>query len=79
MTTTTNGVFFVGKDRPGRTGAVEGAHVSATDGSRFRPEVVVTNAHDVRHLQVEVLSLFIARELGIDRDRMSFTMEHDAC
>jgi hypothetical protein len=65
--------------RPGHDGAAEGGHVSATDGSRFNPEVVVTNAHDVRHLQVEVLSLFIARELGLDRDRMTFSMEHETC
>jgi hypothetical protein len=58
--------------RPGHDGAAEGRHVSATNGSRFNPEVVITNAGDVRHLQVEVLSLFIARELGLDRDSMSF-------
>lgn len=61
--------------RPGRDGAAEGGHVSVTDGSRFNPEVVVTNAHDVRHLQVEVLSLFIARELGLNRDRIMFGLK----
>lgn len=63
--------------RRGHHGATEGDHVSATDGSRFNPEVVITNDYDVRHLQVEVLSLFIARELGLDHDRMNFTMKHE--
>ncbi|MDQ0609562.1 hypothetical protein QFZ83_003733 [Variovorax sp. W1I1] len=58
--------------RPGHDGSAEGAHISATDGSRFNPEAVITNAHDVRQLQAEVLSLFIARELGLDRNEMSF-------
>ena len=61
--------------RPGHNGAAEGAHVSATDGSRFSPEAVVANDRDVKHLRIEVLSLFIARELGIDRGRMSLTLE----
>ncbi|MDT4830111.1 hypothetical protein FQZ97_635610 [compost metagenome] len=65
--------------RPGHYGAAEGAHVSATDGSRFNPEAIIANARDVKHLQVEVLSLFIARELGLDRGRMSLTLEDEAC
>ncbi|MGF6349005.1 hypothetical protein [Variovorax sp. W2I14] len=65
--------------RPGHDGALEGDHISATDGSRFNPEAIVTNAHDARQLQVEVLSHFIARELGLDRDRMTFSMEPETC
>ncbi|MET3915949.1 hypothetical protein ABID97_002731 [Variovorax sp. OAS795] len=61
--------------RPGHTGSAEGQHISATDGSRFNPEVVVTNAGDVRQLQVEVLSQFIARELGLDRKHMMFGLK----
>jgi len=65
--------------RPGHSAAAEGEHVSATDGSRFDPEIVVSNASDVQRLRTEVLSQFIARELGLDRDRMSFTMNGGAC
>jgi hypothetical protein len=64
--------------RPGHNGAAEGAHVSATDGSRFKPEAVITNDHDVKRLQVEVLSLFIARELGLDRGLMRLTLDDSA-
>ncbi|MFM9923258.1 hypothetical protein VLK31_09730 [Variovorax sp. H27-G14] len=60
--------------RPGHYGAAEGSHVSATDGSRFTPKAVIANVFGVDHLRVEVLSLFIAREFGLDRDRMSFSM-----
>lgn len=58
--------------RPGHDGTAEGGHVSATDGSRFNPEVVVTNALDVRQLQDMVLGEFISRELGLDRAAMQF-------
>ena len=61
--------------RPGHTGGAEGAHISVTDGCRFNPDVVVANAHDVHHLQGEVLSLFISRELSLDRESMSFRVE----
>lgn len=64
--------------RPGHSGAAEGGHVSSTDGHRFNPDVVVTNAHDVHRLQAEVLSLFIARELGLDRKRISFSLKTSA-
>lgn len=42
----------------------ENGHVSANDGSAFAPDVVINNAHDVRHLQHLVLAEFIAREAG---------------
>jgi len=60
--------------RPGHTGAAEGQHISATDGSRFNPEVVITNAHDVRHLQGLVLSEFVARDFGLDRATIQLTV-----
>ena len=63
--------------RPGQDGTTEGGHASATDGSCFNPEVVVINGRDVRHLRAEVLSLFIARELGLDRSRMRFSLEQE--
>ncbi|RRH82314.1 hypothetical protein EH244_27070 [Variovorax beijingensis] len=56
--------------RPGCNGQAENAHVSATDGARFKPEAVIANIHDVRHLQGLVLSEFVARDLGIDRARV---------
>jgi hypothetical protein len=33
----------------------EGSHVSANDGSAFRPAAVIANRHDIRHLQQLVL------------------------
>lgn len=43
----------------------EGDHVSATDGSKFSPDLVIANSHDVRHLQQLVLSEFLSLESGI--------------
>jgi len=43
----------------------EGAHISATDGSRFSPDLVIANNHDVRHLQQLVLGEFLSIESGI--------------
>ncbi|RSZ40285.1 hypothetical protein EJO66_09130 [Variovorax beijingensis] len=60
--------------RPGHTGGAEGAHISATDGSRFNPEVVVANTGDVRHLQGLVLSEFVARDFGLDRATVQLTV-----
>lgn len=60
--------------RPAHDGTAEGEHVSATDGSRFNPDVVVANAQDVRHLRRDVLSLFIARELGLERAAVSIDL-----
>lgn len=60
--------------RPGHTGGTEGAHISATDGSRFNPDAVITNAHDVRHLQGLVLSEFVARDFGLDRATVQLKM-----
>lgn len=43
----------------------EGAHVSVTDGAKFRPSAVIANTHDLRHLQQLVLSEFVALDTGI--------------
>lgn len=53
--------------RPGHDGASENGHVSATSGARFKPDAVIANAHDVRHLHGLVLSEFVARDLGVER------------
>lgn len=42
--------------RPGRSGELEGTHVSGTDGSEFNPERRIGNVAGVRHLQQMVLS-----------------------
>jgi hypothetical protein len=60
--------------RPGCDGRAEGAHVSASDGSRFKPEVVIANLHDVRHLQGVVLAEFVARDLDLDPSRVKLTV-----
>lgn len=57
--------------RPGCDGSKEGPHVSATDGGRFKPDAVIANLHDVRHLQGLVLAEFVARDLGIERARVN--------
>lgn len=53
--------------RPGIDSATtaEGTHVSATDGSSFAPDVVLSNCHDIRHLQQLVLGEFLSLEAGI--------------
>lgn len=53
--------------RPEIDGAttLEGSHVSATDGGRFRPAAILANCHDIRHLQQLVLGEFLALESGI--------------
>lgn len=62
--------------RPGIDGATtaEGAHASATDGSQFKPDAVINNKHDLRHLQQLVLSEFVAREIGIDAAKVTVTV-----
>lgn len=54
--------------RPGINDATtsEGAHVSATDGSEFAPDLVIDNRHDIRHLQQLVLGEFLSLESGIE-------------
>lgn len=53
--------------RPGidSTTTPEGRHVSVTDGAAFKPDVVIANAHDIRHLQQLVVGEFLASETGL--------------
>lgn len=43
----------------------EGTHVSVTSGDVFRPAAVISNSHDMRHLQQLVLGEFLALDTGI--------------
>ncbi len=49
----------------------EGRHTSATDGAAFRPAAVISNSHDIRHLQQLVLSEFVALDAGIPGARVT--------
>jgi hypothetical protein len=44
------------------TTTTEGAHSSATDGGHFEPAAVISNRHDIRHLQQLVFSEFFSME-----------------
>jgi hypothetical protein len=41
------------------------AHVSEVDGEQFRPDAVINNVHDVRHLQGVVMAEWWAEESGL--------------
>lgn len=62
--------------RPGIDGVTtaEGTHVSATNGSAFKPSAVIANIHDMKHLQQRVISEFIALETGIDSATFTVTV-----
>lgn len=49
--------------RPDLTPAA--GHVSETDGSRFNPELVINNCHDLRHLQGLVTGNWLKAETGM--------------
>ncbi|RIX74448.1 hypothetical protein [Acidovorax cavernicola] len=53
--------------RPGvdSTTTPEGQHVSVTDGTAFKPDAVIANTHDIRHLQQLVHSEFVTLVTGI--------------
>lgn len=53
--------------RPGLDGgtSLEGQHESATDGSAFKPDAILNNSHEIRHLQQLVLGEFYALEAGV--------------
>ncbi len=59
--------------RPGidATTTAEGSHASATSGELFKPQAVIANSHDIKHLQQLVLSEFFARESGIASARVT--------
>ena len=41
------------------------AHVSETDGTRFKPDVVINNCHDIKHLQGVVMGAWLMAETGL--------------
>lgn len=43
----------------------EGSHASATDGSQFDPDAVISNSHNMKHLQQLVLGEFWALDAGL--------------
>lgn len=51
--------------RPGHDNTAEGAHVSATDGSAFEPDSTISNSHDIKHLQQQVLGEYWALDAGL--------------
>lgn len=44
----------------------DASHVSETDGSRFKPDLVINNCHDIRHLQALVTGAWVKAETGLD-------------
>ena len=50
--------------RPG-LGLAHGAHASEVTGDHYAPDAVIVNAHDSRHLQAQVLSVWAARALKV--------------
>jgi hypothetical protein len=51
----------------------EGMHSSATDGTRWDPDAVINNAHDVRHLQQLVLQEWWALDAGLTSVKAEIT------
>lgn len=47
-----------------------GEHVSATDGTEFKPNLVLSNDHDIRHLQGLVLQAWWELESGLRIERL---------
>lgn len=56
--------------RPGRAGELEAAHDSAVDGSTFQPDRIISNAHDLRHLQQLVLGELCAYSFNLPAVRL---------
>lgn len=42
------------------------SHCSETDGSRFSPDLVINNCHDIKHLQAVVMGAWVKAETGMD-------------
>jgi hypothetical protein len=53
--------------------SLEGQHASATDGGEFRPEAIIHNSHEIRHLQQLVLSDFYALDAGLPGLKVELT------
>ena len=58
--------------RPGLADT-EGGHPSAVTGSEFRPDQVIHNNHDLRHLQQLVLGAVAAQDWGVKSVRVEVT------
>jgi hypothetical protein len=43
----------------------QGQHTSDTTGLEFDPDLVINNCHDIKHLQVLVMSAFIELECNV--------------
>lgn len=63
--------------RPGVDAATtpEGKHASVADGSAFKPAAVISNTHDIAHLQQLVLTEFFAAEAGVPRDQVRLRLD----
>ncbi|MDQ1260603.1 MAG: hypothetical protein QG643_2429 [Pseudomonadota bacterium] len=48
-----------------------GPHSSATDGSDYAPDAVISNSHDIKHLQQLVLGEYWAVDAGLDKVEVS--------
>jgi hypothetical protein len=61
--------------RPGLNAdtTAEGGHSSATDGARWAPNIVINNAHDLRHLQTLVLQEWWAIDAGLTSVKAEIT------
>ena len=52
---------------------IEGDHPSEVTGDEFRPDTVINNNHDMRHLQQLVLGAVAARDWGVKSVRVEVT------
>lgn len=44
---------------------VDTTHSSESDGSQFKPDAIINNSHDIRHLQQQVLGAYWAHDAGL--------------
>jgi hypothetical protein len=49
--------------RPGLL--LDTSHISEVDGSQFKPDAIISNRHDIRHLQAVVMGEWFIRESGL--------------
>ena len=48
--------------------ALDTRHSSETDGSVFKPEAVINNRHDIKHLQLVVMGAWLMSETGLGHE-----------
>jgi cytidylate kinase len=48
--------------------AQDTAHISETDGSRFKPDAIINNRHTIKHLQLLVMGAWMMSETGLGHD-----------